>query len=46
MFTVFLNLAMFSCSPQANTDENSPQQTEEDCCDEDDPIIPPPPATP
>lgn len=44
MLTVFLNLAMFSCSPQSNTDGENPQQLDEPvCCGDDTPIIPPPP---
>ncbi len=40
LFTVFLNAAYFSCTPQNLSDEaNVPQA----CCGEDDPILPPPP---
>jgi len=47
MLTVFLNMALFSCTPQA-IEGNGVIATEEEqqCCDEDDPIIPPPPTTP
>jgi hypothetical protein len=44
MFTVFLNIGMFSCSPETIKDEVNPQQVEEpDCCGGDSPIPPPPP---
>ncbi len=39
MFTVFLNIGMFSCTPTNNIDDNSPQA----CCGDDIPIPPPPP---
>lgn len=33
MLTVFLNLGMFSCSPQSNNEDNGPTAIEkEDCC--------------
>jgi len=43
MFTVFLNLGFYSCTPQdLAVDENVPQA----CCGDDDEIIPPPPPPP
>ena len=39
---VFLNLGLFSCTPQSLTDEVTPQA----CCGDDDPILPPPPPPP
>ncbi|MDD7887111.1 hypothetical protein [Flavivirga sp. 57AJ16] len=45
MFTVFLNLGLFSCSPQTNTDGENPEAIEEpaDCCGNGGDIPPPPP---
>ncbi len=45
MFTVFLNIGMFSCSPETNMENESLQliEEEEECCGDDTPIIPPPP---
>ena len=44
MLTVFLNFAMFSCSPQTIADGGDPQLTEEqDCCGDGSTIPPPPP---
>ena len=49
VLTVFLNLAFFSCTPEALEDQvlNTEQATDSDdetpCCDEDGDIDPPPP---
>ncbi|WP_165605777.1 hypothetical protein [Flavivirga aquatica] len=40
ILTVFLNVGLFSCSPETVTENNNPQ--EQLCCDEEGPIIPPP----
>ncbi len=40
IFTVFLNLAAFSCSPESVTSDSVEPVA---CCDEDGPILPPPP---
>jgi len=43
IFTVFLNMALYSCTPQAmNEDVKAPQA----CCGEDEHIPPPPPPPP
>lgn len=43
VFTVILNMALFSCTPQSIADENlSPQA----CCGDDGEITPPPPPPP
>ncbi|WP_243471542.1 hypothetical protein [Winogradskyella sp. MH6] len=42
LFTVFLNMAFFSCNPESITDEVIPQA----CCGEDGEIPPPPPPPP
>ena len=39
MFTVFLNVAFFSCNPESITDDNVPQA----CCGDGAEIPPPPP---
>ena len=45
MFTVFLNMALFSCTPNA-IESNVPTATEEeDCCGNGGNIPPPPPPT-
>jgi len=43
ILTVFLNMALFSCTPQAIEGNGATAIEEEQCCDEDDLIIPPPP---
>jgi hypothetical protein len=43
LFTVSLNLGLFSCTPQAITGES---QTYQDCCGEGGHIPPPPPPPP
>lgn len=43
MFTVLLNIAFYSCTPQSLSDETNVPQA---CCGEDDPILPPPPPPP
>ncbi|MEW4923940.1 hypothetical protein [Algibacter sp. 2305UL17-15] len=40
MLTVFLNMALFSCSPQTVAEDNNAPQA---CCGEEDHIPPPPP---
>ncbi len=40
VFTVFLNVVAFSCSPQSLSSEDTIPQA---CCGEDDHIPPPPP---
>lgn len=42
LFTVFLSIGMFSCTPQSNSDDkNQEQLLKTDCCDEDEaPIVP------
>ncbi len=45
IFTVFLNMAFHSCTPQGISD-NAPAATEEDCCGDGSPIPPPPPPPP
>ncbi|WP_461588888.1 hypothetical protein [Winogradskyella sp.] len=42
LFTVFLNMAFFSCNPESLTDEVVPQA----CCGEGEEIPPPPPPPP
>lgn len=43
MFTVFLNIGLYSCTPTNNiNDETIPQA----CCGDDDEILPPPPPPP
>lgn len=42
IFTVFLNLAFFSCNPESIVDEAIPQA----CCGEEGNIPPPPPPPP
>lgn len=44
LFTVFLNMALFSCTPQSIT-ENGATETSE-CCGEDGDLPPPPPPPP
>ncbi|WAC03382.1 hypothetical protein N7U66_07570 [Lacinutrix neustonica] len=44
MFTVFLNGAFFSCTPEHIVAEDQTQAT--DCCGEDGDIDPPPPPPP
>ena len=46
MFTVFLNLGLFSCTPQHLSDEVSNTQQTEGCCGEDGDLDPPPPPPP
>lgn len=41
-----LNVAMFSCTKQDLSDENTPPMQYSDCCDEDGEILPPPPPPP
>ncbi len=43
LFTVFLNLAFYSCTPQGNPSNVPAATEEEDCCGDDIPIPPPPP---
>ena len=45
IFTVFLNIALYSCTPQAISDTNS-IETEEDCCGNGGNIPPTPPTKP
>jgi len=40
MFTVFLNIALYSCSPTSTTDDTIQPQA---CCGDDGEILPPPP---
>lgn len=42
VFTVFLNVAVFSCSPENTASENI-EEVEVPCCGDDGDIIPPPP---
>lgn len=42
LFTVFLNLAFFSCTPNS-IEGNGSTVAEEGCCGDDVPIPPPPP---
>ena len=46
MFTVFLNMTLFSCTPQGISDSSpaaiEPEQ-EQNCCGEDGDLPPPPP---
>ena len=42
LFTVFLNLGLYSCTPEVVEEEITPQA----CCDEDGNIPPPPPPPP
>ncbi len=41
-FTVFLNLAFYSCTPAAMQDDT--QETPQACCGGDGEILPPPPS--
>lgn len=43
LLTVFLNLAFFSCTPQALNEGGVSATEVDDCCDEDGEILPPPP---
>jgi hypothetical protein len=42
LFTVFLNVAFFSCNPERISDDLAPQA----CCGEEGNILPPPPPPP
>jgi hypothetical protein len=42
LFTVFLNIAFFSCNPERIADDLAPQA----CCGEEGNILPPPPPPP
>lgn len=42
LFTVFLNMAFFSCNPESITEDVVPQA----CCNEGEDIPPPPPPPP
>lgn len=46
LLTVFLNLAFFSCTPQALNESGVSATEVGDCCDEDGEILPPPPPPP